>query len=78
MQIKVKVNAGAQSESVKRLEDRFYQVRTRAPAVAGRANRRCLELLAEHFEIPVDALEIVAGHTSPLKRIRIHRRRRRE
>jgi len=67
MRIRVKVNPGSKSEGVRLLEPGFYQVRTRAPAEDGRANRRVLELLAARLAVPVDRLTIVAGHASPLK-----------
>jgi len=67
MRMRVKVNPGSKSESVRLLEPGFYQVRTRAPAEDGRANRRVLELLAAELTVPVDRLTIVAGHASPLK-----------
>ena len=71
--IRVKVNAGAQSESVRELGDGTFQVRTRAPATKGKANKRVLELLAEYFDRTPDDLEIVAGHTSPVKHIDVGR-----
>ncbi len=69
--IRVKVNAGARSESVRRLDADLYQVRTRAPAERGKANIRVLELLANEFGCPVTQLRIVSGATSPLKTIAI-------
>jgi uncharacterized protein (TIGR00251 family) len=71
MRIRVKVNAGAQSESVRELDDGTLQVRTRAPASKGRANRRVLELLGEHLGVAAADLEIVAGHTSPVKHVEV-------
>ena len=71
MRIRVKVNAGAQSESVKQLADGSYQVRTRTPATKGKANQRVIELLAEHFGVAPNTIEITAGQTSPIKRVRI-------
>jgi uncharacterized protein (TIGR00251 family) len=71
MNLKVKVNAGAQSESVKQLADGSYQVRTRSPATKGKANRRVRELLAEHFGLHPDQVEIVSGQTSQIKRVRL-------
>jgi len=69
MRIRVKVNASAKREGVRLLEEGFYQVRTRAPAEAGRANRRVLELLAIELDVPISALRIVTGHGRPLKLI---------
>jgi hypothetical protein len=74
MRIRVKVNAGAQTESVRELDDGSLQVRTRAPATRGKANKRVLELLAEHFEVSAADLDIVSGHTSPVKHIDVRRR----
>ncbi len=72
----MKVNAGAQSESVRELDDGTIQVRTRAPATKGKANRRVLELLAEHFDVHPSNLEIVAGHTSSVKHVEVCKERR--
>ena len=71
MHLRVKVNAGAQSESVRQLSDGSYQVRTRAPATKGKANRRVLELLADHLGLHTDEIEIVAGQTSPIKHVKL-------
>ncbi|MFQ5745270.1 MAG: DUF167 domain-containing protein [Acidobacteriota bacterium] len=73
MRIRVKVNAGAQSDSVKRLSDGSYQVRTRAPATRGKANRRVVELLAEHLGLSPSDLEIIAGLTSPIKHVSVRK-----
>jgi uncharacterized protein (TIGR00251 family) len=73
LRVRVKVNAGAQSESVRELDDGSLQVRTRAPATKGKANKRVLELLAEHFGLSPAHLEIVAGHTSPVKHVQVNR-----
>ncbi len=73
MHLRLKVNAGAQSESVKQLTDGSYQVRTRAPATKGKANRRVRELLANHFGLHPDEIEIVAGQTSAIKYVKLRR-----
>lgn len=71
MQIRVKVNPSSKTEGVKVLQPGFYQVRTRAPAEGGRANRRVLALLAEELGCPPAALRIVAGATRPLKIVEV-------
>lgn len=70
-QITVKVNAGSKTEGVKLLERGFYQVRTRAPAEQGKANRRVLELLAEELGCSPDRLRILSGATRPVKKIAV-------
>lgn len=71
MRVRVKVNAGSKTEGVRLLEPGFYQIRTRAPADRGKANRRVLELLAAELGCATDRLTIVAGRTRPLKLIEI-------
>ncbi|MEI2696823.1 MAG: DUF167 domain-containing protein [Microthrixaceae bacterium] len=48
-------------------------VRTTAPPVDGAANDLVRKLLAEHFEVPIRDVEIVAGHRSRDKVVRITR-----
>lgn len=67
MRIRVKVNAGSRTESVRQLGANLYQVRTRAPAEGGRANRRVVELLAAALAVDTDRVRIVAGASKPLK-----------
>ena len=74
MRLRIKVNSGAQSESVRKLDDGSLQVRTRAPASKGKANKRVLELLGEYLDMAPSDLEIVAGHSSPVKHIAVKRR----
>ena len=73
MSLRVKVNAGAQSESFRRLADGSYQVRTRAPATKGKANRRVCELLADHLGLQPEDIELVAGQTSAVKHVKLLR-----
>lgn len=74
MRLRIKVNSGAQSESVRKLDDGSLQVRTQAPASKGKANKRVLELLGEYLDMAPSDLEIVAGHSSPVKHIAVKRR----
>ena len=74
MRLRIKVNSSAQSESVRKLDDGSLQVRTRAPASKGKANKRVLELLGEYLDMAPSDLEIVAGHSSPVKHIAVRRR----
>ena len=73
MRLRIKVNSSAQSESVRKLDDGSLQVRTQAPASKGKANKRVLELLGEYLDTAPGDLEIVAGHSSPVKHIAVRR-----
>jgi uncharacterized protein (TIGR00251 family) len=48
-------------------------VRTTAPPVDDQANEAVRRLLAEHFDVPLGAVEIVRGSTGRDKTIRIGR-----
>ena len=74
MRLRIKVNSSAQSESVRKLDDGSLQVRTRAPASKGKANKRVLELLGKYLDPPPRNLEIVSGRSSPVKHITVRRR----
>jgi hypothetical protein len=47
------------------------RLRVTSPPVDDRANQACRRLLAEHLNIPVSAVRIVAGERSRSKRIAI-------
>lgn len=44
-------------------------LRTGAPPVEGKANRRVVELLADHSDCRVEQVTIVAEHTSPIQHV---------
>jgi uncharacterized protein YggU (UPF0235/DUF167 family) len=73
--IHVKVSAGAGKESFsprqsgagqEKLKDHF-EISVREKAERNMANTRVLELVAEHFKIPVKKVRIVNGHHHPSK-----------
>ncbi|MFC2140092.1 DUF167 domain-containing protein [Candidatus Auribacterota bacterium] len=43
---------------------------TKAPE-SGKANKSCEKLLASFFEVKKQAVQIVSGHTSPIKTVQI-------
>jgi len=74
MYIHVKVTAGAGKEELKpRLnrtrqesEDHF-EISVCEKAERNMANARVLEIVAEHFKVPVNKVRIVNGHRHPSK-----------
>ena len=64
------VPRASRSEVVGEL-DGALKVRLAAAPVEGAANAELIKLLAKHFEAPKSAVEIVSGHTSKTKQIRI-------
>ena len=67
MYIHAKVNTGAKKESfVEKSKDHFV-VSVREPAERNLANKRIIELIAEHFNLSVGKIRIINGHHSPSK-----------
>ena len=69
MYIHVKVTAGARKESFVQKSEDHFEVSVREKAERNMANGRVLELVAEHFKVPVSKVRIVNGHRSPSKLI---------
>lgn len=46
-------------------------VYVREQAVEGKANRAVVELVAKYYDVPKTRVEIVRGHTSKIKQVRI-------
>lgn len=61
MKITVRVKAGCKEVKVEKTGERQFTVRVKAPAKEGRANIAVIEALAEYFDRPKSAIEIIAG-----------------
>lgn len=69
--IKVKLlPRSSRNHIVGKAEDR-YKIKVTAPPVDGKANAALIKLLARKLGIPGRDIEILSGHTSRLKTIRI-------
>jgi uncharacterized protein (TIGR00251 family) len=67
MKIKVQVKPNSKIEEVKKLNDDTYIVRVNTPPIDGKANKRVLELLGEHFQVPKTSIRLVSGDKSRIK-----------
>ncbi len=67
----VKVIAGARSNRVIGWEQDRLKIALRERAEKGKANKELLLFLAKHFHIRRDAIEILSGEFSNIKRLRI-------
>jgi len=67
MYIHVKVTAGAKKEIWKEKSSDHFEVSVKEKAERNMANNRVLELVAEHFSMPVSKIRIVNGHRHPSK-----------
>lgn len=63
----VKVTAGARKESLVQKSEDHFEISVKEKAERNLANTRVLELVAEHFQIPINKVRIINGHTHPSK-----------
>jgi uncharacterized protein (TIGR00251 family) len=61
MLIRVYVTPNAREARVVKVGDDYFEVRVDAMAVGGRANKRLLEILAEHFKVQRSRISIPKG-----------------
>ncbi len=67
----VYVVPGSRQEGIVGLYGEALRVRLRAPAMEGKANQALRTFLAEQLQVPVNAVEILSGHTSRRKVVRV-------
>jgi uncharacterized protein len=72
--LRIKVIAkSAKTEIAGELADGTLKVRVAAPPERGKANAELCSFLAREFGIPASQVEVISGHTSPLKLVRVSR-----
>lgn len=69
--IKVKVKADEKENSVEKIKDDEFEVKTKAPKKEGKANESVILILANYFQINPSKIRIIKGHTSPSKIFKI-------
>lgn len=71
MKITVSVKPNSKKEIVEKQPDGTYLVRVNAVPEDGKANKRVIELLAEHFKCAKSNISLVAGHKAKKKTFQI-------
>ena len=69
--IPLRVAPGASRDAVEGVHDGALRVRVSAAPEKGKANKAVLALLAGILGVPKRDVELIAGETSPRKRVRI-------
>ncbi len=69
--VHLKVVPGASRAAIAGVYGERLKVRVTAPAESGKANKAVLRLLAGALDVPVQALEILRGASSPLKTVAV-------
>jgi len=67
----IRVQPRASKDEIMRMEDGSLKIRLTAPPVDGVANEALVKFLAVQFDISRSRIEIVSGHTSRNKIVRI-------
>ena len=67
MYIKAIVTAGAKKESIVAKKPDHFEILVKEKAEKNMANKKVIELLANHFKVPVGKVRIVNGHHHPHK-----------
>jgi hypothetical protein len=61
MKISINVIPNSKTSEVIKIDESNYKVRVDAPAAEGEANRRLIEILAEHFNVRKSSIKILKG-----------------
>lgn len=68
---RVRVQPRASKNQLSGVMDGAVKVRLAAPPVDGEANQACLKFFAHLFGVPQRSVELVSGHTSRNKTLRV-------
>ena len=71
MELKIYVQPGGKKSEVLGEHDGAIKIRIAAPPVEGAANEELIRFLAELYGVKRRDIEILSGHTSRHKRVRI-------
>ena len=68
---KIKVQPGAAKSEIVGVKRNALKIKINAPAVKGKANKALVEFLAGKLGVKNSGVEIITGHTTRLKRIKV-------
>ena len=68
---KVRVQPGASKNEMVGVQQDALKVRISAPPVQGKANKALVNFLAKELGVKKSEIEIVSGHTSRVKKIKV-------
>ena len=71
MLIRVYVTPNAREARVVKVSDNYFEVRVDEVAVGGPANKRLLEILAEHFKVQKSRISILKGTKTGNKLVQV-------
>lgn len=69
--IEVRVKAGVKTQSIEKLENEVYKIKTPVAPEKGKANKAVVEILAKYLDVPKSAISLISGQTSSIKKFKI-------
>jgi len=73
--IKIKVVAGAKTNSVEEFSEDIVKIKINKPAVDGKANKAIIEYLSDIFDLPKSNIIILRGEKNSIKDLQIVKKR---
>ena len=71
MRIFVTVKPNAKQEKIEKIDENHFIVWVKEPPIKGKANQAIIEALANFFNMPKSAIQIISGFTSKQKTVEI-------
>ena len=68
---RVRVQPGASKNEIVGVQEDALKIRINAPPVKGKANKALIDFLAEKLGVKKSEVEIISGHTSKIKKIKV-------
>jgi len=68
---KIKVQPGASKNEIVGVQQDALKIRISAPPIQGKANKALIGFLAKELGVKKSEVEIVSGHTSKIKKIKV-------
>jgi len=68
---RVRVQPGASKNEIVGVQEDALKIRINAPPVKGKANKALIDFLAEKLGVKRSQVEIISGHTSKIKKIKV-------
>ena len=67
MYIKIRAKTDAKKDLLRKIKIDHFEVSVKEKPLRNMANKKIIEMVANHFNIPIGKIRIINGHHSPSK-----------
>lgn len=67
MYIKIRAKTGVKQDHIREIKKDYFEISVKEKPERNMANKKILELISEHFKVPIGKVRIISGHHSPSK-----------